>query len=248
MNLIRTHLIGCWALLGLSTWAQHDTLLLAQDEHYVMGDAGEDPTDDLNAYESFNAQLGGDSIRFCGEHPCIAWVEDHYPDGKLKHRGYYDAGRLTVYKNYHTNGAVERDYKAVDAVKSTLRTWHSNGTERSLTRYADGVSYYYEDHYVNGQLRYLEERHRSEPCFTRMELYAADGKPISLLREGKGKLVFEQEEFYPGGALKCKGGSRFNPARMDTQRMGTWTYFDAHGAKVKEEDYVDGKVHTTRSF
>lgn len=226
--------------------AQPDTLLLAQDEHYVMGDAGEDPSPDLNAYEAFNGPLGGDSVRFCGVHPCIGWVEDHYPNGALKHKGYYDAGRLAVYKNYHPGGAIEREFKAVDAVKSMLRTWHVNGNVRSVTRYADGMAYQYEDHYVNGQLRYLEERHRSEPCFTRMELYAADGKPISLLRTGKGRLTFDQEEFHPGGALKCKGVSRFNPVRMDTQRVGTWTYFDADGRKVREEDYIDGKVHAVR--
>ena len=239
------------ACSGLATWAcvaQHDTLLLAQDEHYVMGDAGEDPSPDLNAYEAFNSPLGGDSVRTCGEHPCIGWVEDLYPNGGLKHRGYYDGGKLTVYKNFHPNGSIEREFKGIDAVKCVLRTWHANGNPRSETRYADGVAYHYEDHYVNGQLRYAEERHRSEPCFTRMELYAADGKPISLLRKGGGKLEFEQEEFHPGGALKCKGASRFVPARMDTQRFGTWTYFDTNGTKVREEDYVDGKVQASRTF
>ncbi len=228
--------------------AQPDTLLLAQDEHYIMGDPGEDPSPDLNAYEEMNSTLGGDSVRQCGGHPCIGWVEDHYPNGVLKHRGYYDAGRLTVYKNYHPSGSVEREFKGIDAVKSVLRTWHANGNERTLTRYANGVAFEYQDHYVTGQLRYLEERHRSEPCFVRMELYDADGKPVSLLRPGKGKLVFEQEEFHPGGALKCKGSARYDPVRMGTQRIGMWTYFSASGAKVLEEDYVDGKVHASRSF
>jgi antitoxin component YwqK of YwqJK toxin-antitoxin module len=29
---------------------------------------------------------------------------------------------------------------------------------------------------------------------------------------------------------------------MDTQRMGTWTYYDKAGGVVKQEDYQDGRV------
>lgn len=229
--------------------AQPDTMLLALDEQYVIGDMGEDPAPDLNVYESFNVQLGGDSIRYCGAYPCIGWVLDNYPSGQVKHRGFYHDGRLTVYKNYHPNGALEREYKAVDDVKSVMRLWHSNGHERSITRFADGVAYAYEDHYVGGQLRYLEERHRTEPCFVRMELYAANGQPISLLKPAdKGKLIFQQEEFHPNGALRSQGRSSYDRARMDGRRIGTWVYFDTEGVKRFEEDYVDGKVHASRTY
>jgi YD repeat-containing protein len=33
---------------------------------------------------------------------------------------------------------------------------------------------------------------------------------------------------------------------MDAHRIGTWIYYDAAGAVVKEEDYIDGKVHAVR--
>lgn len=236
-------------LIPMAGRAQPDTLLLAQDEHFIMGDAGEDPSPDLNVYGNFVAQLGGDSVRVCGQFPCTGWVEDRYPNGQLKHRGYYDSGKLTVYKTYHPNGVLERDYKSIDDVKSVMRTWHSNGMIRSETRFARGETYLYEDHYVNGQLRYAEERDRKEPYFVRLELYAATGEPISVLRiVDRGTAEFEQEEYHPGGALKCKGRSRYNPARMDTQRVGMWTYFDAGGKKVREEDYIDGKVHAERNY
>ena len=239
----------CIASLFTTSVAQIDPLLLAQDEHYVMGDPGEDPAADLNAYSALIKALGGDSVRHCSGYPCIGWVEDHYPDGVLKHRGYYDAGQLTVYRNYHADGTLERDFRGIDDVKSVMRTYHSNANQRSETRYADGVAYQYKDFYVTGQLRYEEERDKEQGYFTRMDLYAADGKPISLLHVAdKGKAQFEQQEFYPGGALKCVGRSAYNPSRMDTQRIGTWTYFDASERKMREEDYIDGKVHATRTF
>ena len=45
--------------------AQPDTLLLAVDEHYIMGEAGVDPSPDLERYNRFNPAVGGDSTRRC---------------------------------------------------------------------------------------------------------------------------------------------------------------------------------------
>jgi antitoxin component YwqK of YwqJK toxin-antitoxin module len=235
-------------LLGvLTAHAQPDTVLLALDEHYLVGDAGDDPSPDLNFYEAYNSSLGGDSVRLCGGHPCIGWVEDHYPNGTLKHRGSYADGRLLIYRNYHPNGQLEREFKAIDATRSVQRSWHANGNLRSETHYADGAVFRYEDHYLNGQLRYAEERGRRDPYFVRLDLFAADGTPISLLSlVDKRNRIFEQKEYHPGGALKATGRSQYNEQRMDTQRIGTWTYYDPSGAKVREEDYIDGKVHVVR--
>ena len=232
-------------LVGLSASAQSN--LLPQDEHYATGDAGEDPAPYLHVYGSMNAILGGDSVRLCGGHPCIGWVEDQYPDGTLKHRGYYDQGKLTLYKNYHANGNLERDFRSIDAVKSVQRTYHPNGALHSEAKYVNGISITYEDHYLSGVLRYAEERHRSEPYFIRMDLFGADGKPISQLQlVDKKRVEFLQKEFHPGGALKCEGRARYDPSRMDSQRIGTWTYFDLTGAVIKEEDYQEGRVAMVR--
>ncbi|MEO8591442.1 MAG: hypothetical protein ABI432_18825 [Flavobacteriales bacterium] len=241
-------LVSTVLLLGHAA-AQAEQPLLAQDEHYVMGDTGEDPAPDLNAYSALIKPLGGDSVRQCNGHPCIGWVEDHYPDGTLKHRGYYDAGQITVYRNYFPDGTLERDFRGIDDVKSVMRTYHRNAQPRSEARYADGVAYQYKDYYVSGQLRYEEERDRDAAYFIRMDLYAADGQPISLLHQvDRKKAEFEQKEYFPGGALKSSGHSCYNPARMDSQRIGTWTYYDTAGRLIREEDYVDGKVHTARDL
>ena len=239
----------CSAALVSTAVGQAEEPLLAQDDHYIMGDTGDDPAPDLNAYTALVVLLGGDSVRQCNGYPCTGWVEDHYADGVLKHRGYYDNGRLTVYRNYHPDGKLERDFRAIDDVKSVLRTYHLNANPRSEARYADGVAYMYKDFYVTGQLRYEEERDRNASYFTRMDLYAADGQPISLLREvDRKRAEFEQKEFYPGGGIKCTGRSRYNASRMDTQRIGTWVHYDTNGRTIREEDYIDGMVHASRDF
>lgn len=234
-------------LTAYTLFAQPEHELLVQDEFYALGDVGEDPSPDLSAYEAYNEALGGDSIRFCGGHPCIGWVEDQYPNGELRHRGYYDKGRLILYKNYFPGSVLEREFRSVDALKSTLRTYHRNGQLRSEARFVGGVSLSYEDHYVDGKLRYAEERHRTEPYFIRMDLFAADGHPISTLHlVDKKRVEFEQREFHPGGALLSEGRAIYDPARMDTRRMGVWTYYDTVGAVVKREEYQDGKLASAR--
>jgi len=237
----------CSLLFSAIVPAQPGLKTLAQDEHYSMGDTGEDPSPDLNAYESMNKALGGDSVRLCGGHACLGWVEDKYPDGTLKHRGYYDEGRLTLYRNYHPDGTLERDFKAIDAVKSVERIYHANGNLRSEAKYAEGVCIQYEDHYLDGKLRYSEERHRKEPYFLRMDLFDAEGRPVSLLElVDKKRVEFEQKEYHPGGLLKAQGRARYDPKRMDTQRIGTWIYYGKDGAVVKSEEYMDGRVAAVR--
>ena len=85
--------------------AQQDSLLLAHEQHAIGEASIEDGTGAVIDYEPLNGALGGDSIRYCNGYACIGWVEDRYPSGALKHRGYYNDGQLIIYKNYHPDGA-----------------------------------------------------------------------------------------------------------------------------------------------
>lgn len=76
-----------------------------------------------------------------------------------------------------------------------------------------------------------------------MDLYNADGTPVSLLHlVDKKRVEFSQKEFYPGGAIRSEGKARYDPARMDTQRIGTWTYYDRSGAVLRTETCQDGRL------
>ena len=239
--------VGSLLTLICSLWmpciAQSDSLVPFMDEHYVMGDAGEDPSPELHAYDRLNKALGADSVRLCGVSPCSGWVEDHYQDGMLKHRGHYQDGHLLLYRNYYSTGALEREFRQVDAIRSLMRTYHPNGILRSEARYVDGAIISYQDNYLNGQLRYTEERDRKEGFFTRMDLFTAAGEPVSLFQlVDRKQLEFEVKEYYPGGVLKITGRARYDRSRMDTQRMGVWQHFGPDGAALREDRYQDGKL------
>ncbi|MBK9759352.1 MAG: hypothetical protein IPO90_05100 [Flavobacteriales bacterium] len=226
--------------------AQGDTTLMVADEQYVHDETAADGTDAIETYEPLNAALGGDSVRFCDGSPCTGWVEDHYPNGQLLHRGYYKDGQLLVYKNYHVAGKLEREFKVTSDTKCLLRTYHDNGNVRSEVDYVSGDALHYTDHYPNGQLRYEEQKHPEDPYYTMMDLFAEDGKPISTLHIiDKRKVIFEQKEYWPSGVVRIAGRSQFNPRRFDSQRIGEWTYYTEQGIVDSTERYIDGKVSET---
>jgi len=232
---------------GYRSWAQPDLTMLVSEELALGVVVDEDPFPELSRYDRLNPQVGGDSLRLCPGGPCSGWVEDRYADGALRHRGMYDEGRLVVYRNLFPDGTLEREFKQQDAIKSVMRTYHRNAKLRSETRFANGSAFEYRDYYMDGTLRYAEERHRKEPYFLRMDLFSPRGEPISLLSLVDRKRVeFELKEFYPGGHLRSEGRARYDPRRMDSQRIGTWKYYAPDGSVEREEDYVAGKVHAVR--
>ncbi|MBK7555830.1 MAG: hypothetical protein IPO17_05505 [Flavobacteriales bacterium] len=244
----KTELLVLGIVLMSQAQAQGDSLMLADD----LGTFSTLPEDDsqiISDYERLNRSLGHDSIRYCQGYACSGWVEDKYADGTLKHRGYYQDGQLLVYKNFHSNGAVEREFRTVDNFRGQLTTFHPNGAIRTEIKYFKGESLEWTDHYANGQVRYEEEKHKSEPWYLKMNLYQADGKPIStLMVVDKKKGEVEQKEYWPNGNLRISGRARFDANRRDCVRVGTWTSYGSNGKPVSEDRYLDGKIHETKKL
>ena len=225
-----------------------EDMLLADDFKAAVAPL-EDEANMINDYEALNKALGRDSIRLCQGYACTGWMEDKYTDGTLKHRGFYENGQLLVYKNYHSNGTLEREFRTVDNFRAVLLTYHPNGTIRTQVKYFKGVALEWTDHYGNGQVRYEEEKHKTEPWYLKMNLYQPDGTPIStLMVVDKKKNEVEQKEYWPNGTVRLSGKARFDPNRQDCIRVGKWTNFDPQGKPTSEEEYVDGRVHATTAL
>ena len=150
-----------------TTWAQDDSTYFAQELRDFPTAESNEAEEAGDPYEAMNRALDGDSVRLCAGKPCSGWLEDRWPNGNLKHRGYYDGGQLLIYKNHHTDGSVEREFKVLDGKRSQLRAYHANGALRSETSYVDGFAVKYEDRNADGQLRYAEEHLPAHgPVFT----------------------------------------------------------------------------------
>lgn len=232
----------------LAAQSQGEVLLLA-DDYTAVAATAEDEATMINDYEALNKALGRDSIRLCQGYACTGWMEDKYADGSLKHRGFYQDGQLLVYKNYHTTGSIEREFRTVDNFRAVLLTYHPNGALRTEVKYFKGEVLEWSDRYGNGQVRYEQEKHKTEPWYVKMNLYQPDGSPIStLMLVDKKKNEVEQKEYWPNGALRLVGRARFDPNRQDCIRVGKWTNLDPQGKPVSEEYYVDGKVHEAKQL
>lgn len=230
--------------LPYGSYGQTDHIL-EHDTHSMNLLEEEDPSPAVRGYAEFNPTMGGTKLRQCGVRLCNGWVMDIYPDGVLKHRGLYADGALVRYRNYHSNGQLERDFKQLDMNKSILRTYHSNGTVRSVTHFWDRAVLKYVDHYSDGTLRYAEERHKSEPYYLRMDFFAPNGDPLRLHRlVHRKRIEFEMKAYYPGGGLQSEGRARYDPQLMDTRKVGTWRHYGADGALQREEELQDNKVHS----
>jgi antitoxin component YwqK of YwqJK toxin-antitoxin module len=240
------HSLPLWAslfALGISgiLSAQREQGLLAHDALLLQPHAMAEPALGIADYEPFNHVLGGDSLRTCNGYACNGWLDDKYPGGGTKHRGYYKDGELVIYSNYRPDGTIEREFKALDHMHSLRRTVHPDGTLRSETRYANGAVMQRTDHFPSGRLREVEVRHAGGHYMERHERFAADGTPISSFRlVDVRREEFETINYHPDGRPRTTGRSRFNREQGRILRHGIWTTFDADGNVVGQERYADG--------
>lgn len=198
-----------------------------------------DPTYGIIVYESLNPMVDGDSTRMGDDgYACEGWVTDSYATGQIIHKGYYVEGQLKVYKNYYPNGALEREFKALNTFSGQLKVYYPDGQIKSQVKYTNGSPLIWSDFYDNGQLEYYEEYHKSFNYHIAKRSYFKDGKPESLLEmTNKKKLYFSQNDFYSNGNKKLEGELIYDKKAYDYRKIGTWKFYKEDGALDREEKF-----------
>lgn len=223
-------------------WGQADSLLLDPDEFTVQLVDHRDATAPITAYEAMNPALGGDSVRTCGAVPCSGWLEDRYADGALLHRGKYVHGRLITYSNFRSSGQLERAFESLENGASVQSLYDGNGVLRSKVTYMRGDAYHIRDFYPNGQLRFEEIRHPTDPYSVLIDLFEQDGTPIRTTRViDPSNATIEYKEYWANGRLRTEGCSRFDPRKFKPERFGEWRSFADTGMLISTTSYVEGK-------
>ncbi len=164
-----------------------------------------DSTYGIELFDKFNANLGGDSIRKNDQgYAANGWIEDHYTDGSLLHKGFYADGQVNLYTNYYPNGQEERVYKSVSERKAEMKKYYMDGKPRSEVEYFDGNAISYHDYYDNGQPSYVEEYDKKHETLIQRCSYYRDGKPQSIFvpESDKKNARYSHKEYYPNGQLK----------------------------------------------
>jgi antitoxin component YwqK of YwqJK toxin-antitoxin module len=198
----------------------------------------------ITQYDRLCTIMGGDSVRYSSINKAVGVFKDYYPDGKLKHKGYYDNGQIvTLFTNYYESGQIEREFKAKSDVKGTLLVYYPNGVLMSRVEWNKGQSQKWEDFYPSGKLQFAEEYSRNFDHYLYTRFYFEDGKPNILfeLTDEKNR-TYSYKEYYENGQLEESGTKVMNRSLGDYQMDGIWYYYSEDGKLTLEEEYVRGQL------
>jgi antitoxin component YwqK of YwqJK toxin-antitoxin module len=201
-----------------------------------------DPIYGITMYEKLNFYTGGDSVRNDKKgYACQGWLEDIYETGTSLHKGFYEDGHLKIYKNFYSNGNVERSFKLVDFKRCNLQLFYSDGKLKSDITYYDGSPQIWTDYYQNGQIEYTEENSKSMEYLIMRKSYLEDGKPQEIFEmTDPKKKIYSKKEYYESGKIKAEGPMKYSQANIDYQKDGSWKEYDESG-KVTQQKWVNGE-------
>lgn len=230
-------------------YSQSDTASLPQSNSTFP--AVSDTADSgIYLYDKYCALMGGDStlkirgMKFTGQY------KDYYPSGKIRHKGYYDQGKITtMFTNYYENGHIERVFKAKGMNGGILLAYYSEGPLKSRVAYSGGESTKWEDFYSDGKTEFCEEFSNNMEYYLYMRFYYPDGKPQILFElTDKKTRTYSHTEYWPNGKVKEEGKKVQNRSLNDYMQEGTWYYYNEDGKLVLEEEYSKGKLINDKNY
>lgn len=202
-----------------------------------------DPVYGILIYEPLNLNLKGDSIRMCGGYACQSWVEDVYTTGAQLHKGFYIDGQLKTYKNFYPNGNMERDFRAVDNYRSSVKLYYQTGKLKSDIRYNENDVEFWTDYNESGVKVYEEQALKSLVHIEYKNHYFDNGTPEKrMIIKDKKKLTYSYTEYHANGKIKVEGIKIYDSNRFEYVNDGTWKYFDESGNLSKEESWQRGEL------
>jgi antitoxin component YwqK of YwqJK toxin-antitoxin module len=217
---------------------------VAHEKVYELKDIY-DSTYGIQLFDKFNPAQGGDSVRKTLQgYMCNGFVQDHYTNGALLHKGFYTDGQLTMYSNYYPNGQEERTFKAVTERKSEMKKYYENGKLKSIVEFFDGNAISYHDFYENGTPQYVEEYDKKHERLLQRCSFFDNGKPSSLFVPitDKAPIRYSHKEYFPGGdQLKEEYQVVYSMNALDYIKDGEDKVYDEKGNLVSDIQYLDGQ-------
>lgn len=194
-------------------------------------------------YERFNAFTGGDSVRLCNKKPCNGIQKDFWENGVIKHKAYYQNGRITNgYENYFDNEQIERKFSIINASSAELIVYYKDGTLRSKVEYRKKNPIKWADYYPNGNVEFIEEYDNSMEYYIKYNFYFMNGSPQSILElVDKNQRIYTAKTYFKNGQLKDEGLRQLNASLGDYVRIGEWKFYDEEGKMISSHNYYKGE-------
>ncbi len=198
----------------------------------------------IRKYDAFNPMLGGDSIRLCNDQPCTGRIRDFYDNGELKHEGFYDRGKLgNTYKNYFSNGQLEREFKARGTHRGTMTIYYPDGDLRSEITFRRGMPQEWTEYNPGGNKSFYERYDRRVDYLEERIFFHENGSKRSHLELiEKAEQKYQQQQFYDDGTLRAEGPVTYEPVMNAYRRNGIWTFYDEQGDPQYRQEYYNDQV------
>ena len=234
-------LISVFILIMVSTATAQFDESYDEDEYIENEDT---VTNDVGEYEQLTPLLGGDSVRMADGRPVGGQIKDFYPDGTLRHKGYYSQGKLTsTYKNYYPNGVLERSFKAKGTSGCILDLYYSNSKPRLHMEYVKGNIIEYIEYYPNGQIASHEKYDKKGLMYEFYKTYYPSGQiKMEMLLTDSKRRIFTEKIYWEDGVLKQEGKKFYNKVISDYQRNGSWKLYMKNGKLLRTEEWYFGDL------
>lgn len=203
-----------------------------------------DPLYGIQMYEAFNMILGRDTVKKNSKGMAAQGIIiEHYIDNTVLHEGYYIDGKLRNYVNFYPNGKREREFKMVDYNEGDMSYYYQDGTLKSTISYRGKFAKSWSDYNQAGVLVYHEKFNETLSYYEFRKSFFEGGQPkYSFTLQNAKKMIFEEKEFYPSGALKSAGKVEFRWTIRDYTKIKKWVYHNADGSPLKTHKFKDGRL------
>jgi antitoxin component YwqK of YwqJK toxin-antitoxin module len=213
-----------------------------EDDEYIVNE--DTVSNAVDEYTKLTPLLGGDSVRMVNGRPAGGQIKDFYPDGTLKHKGFYANGKLTsTYKNYYPNGVLERVFKAKGTSGAILDLYYSNGKPRLHVEYSKGNIIEYIDYYPSGQIASHEKYDKKGEMYEFFKTYYPSGQvKMDMVLTDKKRRIYTEKIYWENGNLKQEGKKFYNKAISDYQKNGSWRIYMKDGKLLRTEEWYFGDL------
>ena len=223
-------------------YAQDYTDDVYEDDEYIVNE--DTVSNDVTEYSKLTPLLGGDSVRMQNGRPAAGQIKDFYPDGTLKHKGFYSGGVLnSTYKNYYPNGTLERTFKAKGTSGAILDLFYSNGKPRLHVEYSKGNIIEYIEYYPSGQVASHEKYDKKGEMYEFFKTWYPSGQlKMEMVLIDKKRRIYQEKIYWENGNLKQEGKKFFNKNLSDYQKNGSWKLYMKDGKLLRTEEWYFGDL------
>jgi antitoxin component YwqK of YwqJK toxin-antitoxin module len=180
---------------------------------------------------------GGNTYRLCYGKKCNGEIIDTFPNGKIKHKGFYINGQLDgeVIDYYENNQRKSIGNYSNGKPIGIWFNYYENGNIQAESVYSEELYYPTEKtyYYENGQIENTYKHYKNDYAIFDLSFNKKGDTTMCLILIDSLKLKYNFYEKYEKGNLKESGQFQMKDIIGMTQ-IGVWKIFNEQGVLVEE--------------